>query len=181
MTKKNHNGVEDSSRQLSTEDLLSKLKLGDCAQIAFAGDGEQLIATDADGRDLTWSEVIALVVLLERSMEYRMTKTDWNKWLRKYCSNLTYDTVSASREGFVYIMRNNRNGYCKIGFSEEVEHREKTLQSEDPDIELVLSIAGTARLERELHQKYHSKRLRGEWFTLSDGDIEIIRAYHCQN
>ena len=41
------------------------------------------------------------------------------------------------KSGFVYLMLDNRNGYIKIGYSKTPEKREKTLQSEVPDITLL--------------------------------------------
>lgn len=38
----------------------------------------------------------------------------------------------------MYIMKNLRNGYHKIGHSCHPEHREKTLQSEEPEGALML-------------------------------------------
>lgn len=71
-----------------------------------------------------------------------------------------------------YLMRNNRNGYIKIGRSVKPQFREKTLQSEEPDIEL---LAVTDRdCEKQLHKKYKDKRVRGEWFDLSEDDIKYL-------
>ena len=72
-------------------------------------------------------------------------------------------------------MRNNRNGYIKIGRSVRPLFREKTLQSEDPDISLILFFEATTAIERELHQKFSEQRVRGEWFRLGDESIEWIR------
>ena len=81
-----------------------------------------------------------------------------------------------SKTGYVYLMKNNRNGYVKIGFTtKEPEFREKTLASEDPDISLIHKQYGlTMKEEKKLHELYADKRLRGEWFDLSDNEVDLI-------
>lgn len=80
------------------------------------------------------------------------------------------------RNSMTYLMRDSNTGYTKIGKSINPSHRERTLQSEKPTIKMYKV---TARdVERELHEKYGQKRVRGEWFNLSDGDIrDIVRNY----
>jgi len=81
---------------------------------------------------------------------------------------------------YVYLMVDRVNGFYKIGISNEPEYRERTLQSEKPSIELITSkkfpnrtLAGS--FEKALHETYDSKRLRGEWFELSEQDAEHIK------
>jgi predicted GIY-YIG superfamily endonuclease len=77
---------------------------------------------------------------------------------------------------FVYLMKNTRNGYTKIGISKNPKHREKTLQSEEPEIDLIWKkeIPNAIGREIELHKKYSDKRIRGEWFDLTEQDIQNI-------
>ncbi len=77
----------------------------------------------------------------------------------------------------VYFMKNRRNGYTKIGVSCNPKFREKTLQSEEPEIELLFAIAieDAYRWEWEFHDVYSAKRIRGEWFALDDEEIA-----HCK-
>ena len=71
-------------------------------------------------------------------------------------------------------MINNRNGYYKIGSSNNPKFREKTLQSEEPNIELVESWELPRKFESILHKKYNNQRVRGEWFKLTNKDIADI-------
>jgi hypothetical protein len=65
-------------------------------------------------------------------------------------------------------MRNRRNGYTKIGFTKHPPRfREKTLQSEEPEIDLLYAYHAHRHEEARLHQKFAHKRVRGEWFDLS--------------
>lgn len=80
---------------------------------------------------------------------------------------------------FVYLMHDISNGYYKIGISNKPYYREKTLQSEKPTIELVVSKKFPVRkiaesIEKSLHSVFDDKRLRGEWFELDEKDVEHI-------
>lgn len=118
-------------------------------------------------------------------------------WLRDYCASLAdmYKTeeefhaavASASCphvpyvvtpvesiQGFVYLMRNRRNGLTKIGFSKDPKYRESTLQSEEPEVALLSAWRGTRATEEELHEQFSKARVRGEWFELDDVDCALI-------
>lgn len=80
---------------------------------------------------------------------------------------------------FVYLMRDNTNGYHKIGISNKPEYREKTLQSEKPSIEMLACKKFPTRkiaeaIESALHTAYSQQRVRGEWFNLKDEDVAAI-------
>lgn len=79
------------------------------------------------------------------------------------------DIPSSPNLGYVYLMINWRNRYTKIGFTKNKPIiRERTLQSEEPEVEVVFLIPGSMEEERRLHQKYAHRRLRGEWFSLTE-------------
>ena len=80
---------------------------------------------------------------------------------------------------YVYLMRDNSNGYYKIGISNTPEYREKTLQSEKPSIEMLACKRFPTRkiaeaIESALHTAYSQQRVRGEWFNLDDVDVAAI-------
>lgn len=80
----------------------------------------------------------------------------------------------AYKIGFLYLMRNQRNGYVKIGFSKNPAYREKTLQSEEPEVSMIFKVEASFGCEGWLHARFAEKRLRGEWFALSEGDVSWI-------
>lgn len=100
---------------------------------------------------------------------------------------LCQKNVSSSKEVkikydycYVYLMHDKRNGYHKIGISKTPEYREKTLQSEQPNIEMVCSKRYPSRkiakaFESALHDTYAEQRVRGEWFNLSEMDVEMLK------
>lgn len=62
-------------------------------------------------------------------------------------------------------MINTSTNYYKIGKSYNPILRERTLKAELPTLDIV-SICNID-IERQLHEKFEIKRVRGEWFRLS--------------
>lgn len=71
-----------------------------------------------------------------------------------------------------YLMKDDNTGYTKIGKSLNPKKREYTLQSEKPTISLFMTC--DKLVERELHNLFAIKHIRGEWYNLSEKDIEYI-------
>lgn len=82
----------------------------------------------------------------------------------------------AQREGnrFLYLIINKRNGLYKIGISISPIKRERTLQAEEPEIEILNIYKGGYSLEKKIHKYFENKRIRGEWFKLDNDDILTI-------
>ena len=68
---------------------------------------------------------------------------------------------------FIYLMLNNLIDYFKIGKSKTLALREKTLQADESDIELISYRKAPSNVERQLHKHFKSKQLRGDWFNLN--------------
>ncbi len=82
---------------------------------------------------------------------------------------------------YLYLMKDFNTGFHKIGISNSPEHREKTLQSEKPTIEMVCNKKYSSRrmarsFEQALHKTFSEKRVRGEWFDLDISDVEEIES-----
>jgi len=76
-----------------------------------------------------------------------------------------------------YLMVDEHTNYVKIGFSVNPDKRERTLQSEKPTIKLLHVFSENH--ERQLHDKYKQKMVRGEWFNLSEKEVKhIIKSYN---
>jgi hypothetical protein len=84
-------------------------------------------------------------------------------------------TPKAKRPTFIYLVRHERNGLVKIGRSKTPDARERTLQSEEPHNIMIFSAQGDSSLELELHNHYANHRIRGEWFRLSEEQVEEIK------
>lgn len=77
----------------------------------------------------------------------------------------------------VYVMLDENTGYYKIGRSIKPRVRERTLQSEKPTIKMLFHHEATHKDEKDLHEKFSEKRIRGEWFDLSGSDLVFINNY----
>ncbi len=104
---------------------------------------------------------------------------EWEKWCKVERDRFQQECkrqsgVKPRRAAYVYLMRNNRNGLYKIGYSSNPKHRESTLQSEEPEVELIWSTPGTEEDEKAMHAYYDQKRVRGEWFKLTKRDVRVI-------
>jgi hypothetical protein len=75
----------------------------------------------------------------------------------------------------IYLMLNKKTGNIKIGRSKNPNFREKTLQGEEPEIQLISIWEAPKNVESQLHKKYIEKRIRGEWFKLSFNDLKEIK------
>ena len=90
------------------------------------------------------------------------------------------ENIDEKEDCYVYLMVDLINKYHKIGISNKPNYREKTLQSEKPSIEMLCNkklpnrkIA--ASFEQALHQTYADKRIRGEWFSLTEKEVEELK------
>lgn len=136
------------------------------------------------GLDLLPGFVVSIIETNEQFIEIG----DWVKELRdnnslslpilKTIYNFNQSSPSEKKDEFVYVMLNRRNGFFKIGYSTQPEFRERTLQSEEPEIEMILFFPGTLKDEKELHRKYSSYRKRGEWFSINETHIEEIKSLY---
>ena len=80
--------------------------------------------------------------------------------------------------GNVYLMFNNHTGRTKIGRTKnKPKFRERTLQSDEPDVELVFyrKVTDMCKTEKHMHHHFIEKRTRGEWFDLTDNELEEAR------
>ena len=77
----------------------------------------------------------------------------------------------------VYVMIDKNTGYYKIGRSINPRKRERTLQSEKPTIEMLFHHDARIYDEKNLHDMFQDKRVRGEWFDLSGSDLSAIHEY----
>lgn len=77
--------------------------------------------------------------------------------------------------GCVYLLTNN-NGQYKIGITKyNAKRRIKNLQTGNGDVIEVVSEFQSKfnnKIETALHNRYGTKRLKGEWFELEKEDIQ---------
>ena len=71
-----------------------------------------------------------------------------------------------------YIMHDGYSKLYKIGKSINPSNREKTLLGQIPLLELIMIC--DQNIEKEMHQLFSSKRIRGEWFKLVESDLRLL-------
>jgi len=87
--------------------------------------------------------------------------------------NEIVDKYLQDEKSYVYLM-SHKNGLTKIGRSKNPSIRERTLQAEDPMLEMIFSIEAESDVESKLHRIFDDKRVRGEWFDLDERCIDFI-------
>lgn len=76
----------------------------------------------------------------------------------------------------LYIGYDDTSWGFKIGITNNLIKRERELRNTNPSFVMLLdfSVEDAKKLESELHTKYASKRVSGEWFELSAEDVVNI-------
>ena len=99
------------------------------------------------------------------------TKAVWLKYLN------SDESKPENTSGYVYVI-SNQQGQYKIGKAADVNSRLQSLATGSPfELVVILSYRVTNALEEEarLHAQFSAKKIRNEWFMLSDDDVETIR------
>ena len=84
---------------------------------------------------------------------------------------------SKESEGYVYFIKEHFSGTVKIGKSKELKTRLEHFGVKLPfdwDVLKTIKSADYSLTETLLHRKYADKRVNGEWFALSDANIDEI-------
>lgn len=100
-----------------------------------------------------------------------------HRYLEERARNSPHPEKKAAKKTNIYVMRNERNGLVKIGRSQSPIYREATLQGEEPEITMLFHFPATEDVETILHGLFAEYRVRGEWFCISDKEINYIRKY----
>lgn len=81
-----------------------------------------------------------------------------------------------NRKGYVYILL-AENGLRKIGRTNNPKSRlgSFAMSPIEIDVEKIYAVADSLLTEKLLHEKFHSKRVRGEWFCLNESDLETMK------
>lgn len=84
-----------------------------------------------------------------------------------------------SEIGFVYLIKSHETGFIKIGFSKDPLARLECLQTSSPSLLYLLATlkcSNPRSIEKSIHNHFASKRINGEWFSLSDSDLSTLFA-----
>jgi hypothetical protein len=104
---------------------------------------------------------------------FREDKKDILNYKSLFAEKSKSEKVKSEKKFLTYIMIDkNLPGFYKIGKAINPKYREKTLQGEKPTISLIYIC--NENIESKLHSLYKHKRVRGEWFKLTDDEISNI-------
>lgn len=81
--------------------------------------------------------------------------------------------------GYVYLLKMVNGDYYKIGRTKNYQNRLETFGVKLPfsvEYEYIIQTKDMYALESELHQRFAAKRVNGEWFALSQVDIDYIKS-----
>ena len=80
-------------------------------------------------------------------------------------------------DGYVYLLYSPTNNTYKIGKAKQVDGRYGSIAKQSPvEIKLIhqFKSENANKAEKALHNQYSHKRVLGEWFSLSEQEIETI-------
>lgn len=78
---------------------------------------------------------------------------------------------------YVYLM-SGWEGYTKIGKTSSVDARIKSHATSNPGAKLLFAIQGDGKTDGKLHNHFKDKRVKLEWFDLTEDDLQWIRENH---
>ena len=89
------------------------------------------------------------------------------------------DTIAIRRSSVIYVIRRDRDGAVKIGWSADVGRRLTELRIKGRcEVALVVAFPGDKPDEIRLHERFAADRLDGEWFRASsaiEAFVESVR------
>lgn len=116
----------------------------------------------------------------EGAIRKRAKKDGWTRAALTVAAKVTDRADDKSKPGFVYVLRlldTAGKAFYKIGMALNSEQRIGSHQGSNPfKLEIAVSyyVGNMRREESILHFMFDSQHVRGEWFTLSDGDLDTI-------
>lgn len=86
-----------------------------------------------------------------------------------------YNIMSVKNVKCVYFIRYKGLLPIKIGYSSDINKRIMSYKTTSPyDVEVlgIIESETAIKLEKYLHHKYINKKIKGEWFNITDKDVE---------
>jgi hypothetical protein len=136
--------------------------------------------TDSMGMPFNRDRVVWLMRIAQRYLEqHSAEKIDdlleqWYDQMNSPRRSATIDPCSKKQvQGYIYLLYGG--GYFKIGKTIDLSVRSRQISLHLPfEVTLIHSIStqDINEAEKYWHTKFKSKRLHGEWFSLSDKDVD---------
>lgn len=110
----------------------------------------------------------------KNNMNFIINNVNLNSELGKLIISIINEHKTIENK-YVYLMHDVNGNSYKFGQTYDLIYREKTLRAKEPKIELVKFCQTNVITESDLKEKYKSKRGRGEWFDLSDDEVNEVK------
>jgi len=130
------------------------------------------------------SENLFIKWLFSGKREYLLPFYNWfviymnRKKKEKKAENNKTEIKIDKKIGYIYLLKSN--SLYKIGRAKYLKNRIKTYRTENPfGIKVIFKkeVNDYLRIEKELLNKFKSKKVKGEWFDLTPTDIKSIKKY----
>jgi hypothetical protein len=114
---------------------------------------------------------------IEKLIEANQKKIDeiTNATINKF--NFKEEIKEKDEIGFIYIIKDiSKENIYKIGKTKYLQERLNALSTGNPNLEIIAT-KQTSKfhiLERKIHKYYKANRIKGEWFKLSDIELQYI-------
>lgn len=151
-------------------------------KISLLDDDKEILGGKAGASHSYYQSKSNLIIVINKfAKEYiELVKKEIDDYKPTEIRQTENTPISKDEFCYVYLMHDTSNQYYKIGISNNPKYREHTLQSEKPTIELLVAKKFPIRkiaesIEKALHDTYSEKRIRGEWFDLTEEDVEHIK------
>ena len=74
----------------------------------------------------------------------------------------------------IYVALCTHCNLFKIGTTNNLRSRTKTLRTANPYLEMLYVGCGSYLMEAHFHRLFEDKKVRGEWFNLDSEDIRLL-------
>lgn len=127
---------------------------------------------------------------------YTNGQKDWDKVVRLGNTHLI-KSITQTKDGVDFEIINDKSGYVylitsevgrtKIGYARNPKSRFKDIDVASPvevNLRFTCRVQNAASVEKMLHEKHSHKKIKGEWFLLSEEDLieieKVVKSYEWQ-
>lgn len=119
-------------------------------------------------RDLKKKKIYSIEGSSIHEVSMELLHSFYKEKLGKILTNRSRKFTENNHKGFIYLMETSCKSFYKIGFSNDPNVRLATIQTGCPlKINIVNFFKGSLPLEKILHNKIKSCKVRGEWYKHS--------------
>lgn len=106
---------------------------------------------------------------------------DWSSFLcNRHKPTIATDVSkkNKAKSGFIYLVQEESKGFFKIGRAADLHNRMKTFHVKLPfkvNLHYSFMCDDYIQAEKKLHEHFGASRVDGEWFSINEHDLELIK------